>query len=198
LKSGLKQLISEISKTKPLMKAIALEVQKDIQSNFKDQSSPEGLAWEKLSDVTIQNRRSRKKKPRKKSVKILMDTGVLRMGIQRIWDNTTAHWGLPSLLKYGELHQFGAKKGQFGIQSVTIKSYIRKHKKGNVKSGRKIIARGISVVKEHTRRIAIPWGDVPKRPFIGISPESRERIIKMSIEYINFINKKIEVHKNVK
>ena len=48
---------------------------------------------------------------------------------------------------YAAVHQFGAKKGSFGMFTVNVKEHIKR-----LKTGRQYH------VKAHTRRVKLPWG----------------------------------------
>lgn len=60
---------------------------------------------------------------------------------------------------YAAVQQFGAKKGQFG-------AYAGTNKKGHPYSG------------------VAPWGDIPARPFLGISPEDETNIIARIADFL--------------
>lgn len=57
---------------------------------------------------------------------------------------------------YAAVHQFGAKRGEFGKQPVSVRPFRRK-------DGAK--------VKGHTRNTPFPWGDIPARPFLMVQNE---------------------------
>jgi len=71
--------------------------------------------------------------------------------------------------EYAAVMQFGASKGEFGTKQVTVPAHRR--------AGR--------TVREHTRRMAIPWGNIHARPFLVIQTEDMESA-KAAI--INFVN----------
>jgi phage gpG-like protein len=72
---------------------------------------------------------------------------------------------------YAGTHQFGAKKGSFGIKAVAVKAHRRING---------------SDVRAHTRRVSLPWGDIPARPFLMLQDEDKSAIVEM-------IAKKLEV-----
>lgn len=74
---------------------------------------------------------------------------------------------------YAAVHQFGAKKGSFGTFAVNVREHLRKASAG--KSYR---------VRAHTRKTALPWGDIPKRPFMMVQDEDWTEIMATINEYI--------------
>jgi len=68
---------------------------------------------------------------------------------------------------------FGAKQGSFGVFESRIKEHFRRSESGEIKK-----------VKAHTRRQALPWGDIPPRPFMLVQDEDWEEIRNTIIEYI--------------
>lgn len=76
-------------------------------------------------------------------------------------------------LSYAPIHQFGARRGEYGTVTQYIKEHKRKSKNGNM-----------YVVKGHQRNVANPAFDVPARPFLTIHPESLKSIEKSLSDYI--------------
>ncbi len=70
------------------------------------------------------------------------------------WDSTTAVVG--TNVPYATTHQFGAKKGEFGR---------------------------FSIIKTR-QAVPIPWGDIPARPFLGVSTEDRTHIKDIVLKHI--------------
>ncbi len=85
-------------------------------------------------------------KQKKRTGEILQLSGELARSIVSRHDATSAIAG--TNIKYATTHQFGAKKGEFGR---------------------------FSIIK--TRQVVpIPWGDIPARPFLGVSKQTRVQI----------------------
>lgn len=103
------------------------------KARFRTSRAPDGSSWVANSFVTLQrkgNKRPLIGESRSLSTQIFRE--VLSDGV-----------AIGSTVKYAAVHQFGARKGQFG----------------------------------KTRRGApIPWGDIPARPFLGISSEDEQNI----------------------
>lgn len=76
-------------------------------------------------------------------------------------------------VKYAPTHNFGAKKGQYGKKNVTVPAHSRKR-------GGKTYS-----VRSHSRKMSLPWGDIPKREFMIVQNEDVleiERILKRLAE----------------
>jgi phage gpG-like protein len=58
-------------------------------------------------------------------------------------------------VEYAAVHNYGAKKFSFG----TFASQVRSHERLSP-SGKR------SVVREHKRKVKLPWGDIPAREFV--------------------------------
>lgn len=122
----------------PAMRSIAAALQDSVEEAFATQSSPDGVPWAPLSDVTISAREKRGKWPGP----ILRVTGDLLDTITSDFDETSAVVGTNS--PYAATHHFGAERGEFGTTS---------------------------------RGAPIPWGDIPARPFLGVSAEAGEHVL---------------------
>lgn len=94
----------EIKSSESLMSEIAADMEKKVQLRFRNIKDPKGDKWEKLSEVTILNRR-------KKSSKPLNDTGRLKQSITSKYTKKYAVAG--TNVKYAPTQQFGAKKGKY-------------------------------------------------------------------------------------
>ena len=74
---------------------------------------------------------------------------------------------------HAALHHFGARKGAFG----TVLARVPAHRRGGG-------ARRPHEVKAHTRRLRVPWGDIPARPFLTLTPGDRAAIMDALKEHI--------------
>lgn len=98
-------------------------------------------------DVLAPRTLARKEKKKLNPGKVLTERGLLRKGIAwQLLNKSTVEVG--SNLAYAAAHQFGMKQGYAG--------------------------RG----KYKTRRgsFPIPWGDIPARPFLGLSDQDKRKI----------------------
>lgn len=83
----------------------------------------------------------------------LIDTKVLMNSITS--DATENEAVVGTNVEYAAVHNFGAKKGSFGTVTATIRAHLRK---------------GVQV-REHTRKMNLPWGDIPAREFMLVQDE---------------------------
>ena len=136
-------------------------VQASVKRNFARGGRP--VPWKPL--------KHRKGRP-------LRDTGRLMNSITKKISGDAVYVGTNVI--YAATHQFGAKKGRYGNISVLVPAHRRKIKSGNVR-GKKS---GVTFVKSHKRKMAIPWGDVPARPFLMIQDEDIIKIQRVEAQYI--------------
>jgi phage gpG-like protein len=141
-------------------KAGRFMVRQTIKERFDKQRSPKGHFWKKRSKAT-QAHYLKKYGPRFTANKVLKFTGELRRITYKA-DNKGMSFGTNR--PYGRTHQYGAKKGQFG---TVTKTYI------NTQTWR-----------QYRRTYVIPWGDIPARPFLGVTKKEQEIINNMIIDHI--------------
>jgi len=142
----------------PVNKIIGSIVRTSVIRNFEKGGRPK--KWKKHSKATEARRG--------KGAKILMVQGLgaglagsihVSAGRSSVTVGTNkAHAGT---------HQFGAKKGSFGTVSAQIRAHLRK---------------GITV-KAHTRKMKLPWGDIPARPFLMVQDEDWTEIRAALADY---------------
>ncbi|HOJ87247.1 MAG TPA: phage virion morphogenesis protein, partial [Elusimicrobiales bacterium] len=121
---------------------------------------------------SLMTKARRRKGKGKGTAKILQDTGYLKNSIFPIVYENKAM--LVTNTAYAPTHQFGAKKGEFGVINAVIKAHKRRNKRG-----RKTI-----LVRQHTRKVNAPFGDIPARPFMVLREEDKKRIIDLVKGYI--------------
>lgn len=63
-------------------------------------------------------------------------------------------------VEYAATHHFGAIKGSFGTVAAKVKAHQRVSKKGKKYT-----------VREHERKMKLPWGTIPARPFMVLQDE---------------------------
>lgn len=159
LRRAMTRLQESTQNMRPLMENIGAALSSSISLRFRDSVAPDGSSWKPLSDVTLALRRG-------SSAKILRDSGILAASITANASPNQVEVGTG--LEYAKTHQFGAKKGQFGVFTTKVKAHTRK--------GRP--------VREYDRKQAIPWGDIPARPFIGFSTEDEDEISRLIAEHL--------------
>lgn len=169
IKSNVDNLIFELKRIEdktinlePVMKQIASDMASTIRMNFKNETTPDGVPWEK-SDRAIEE-----------NGKTLQDTGRLRNSITYKYTGTRAAAG--TNVKYARSMHFGVPKGAYGKKNVTQKvnafTRTRKGKTENVKS------------HSRNREIQVPWGNIPSRKFVGITERKKQRYLRKILEYI--------------
>lgn len=170
--SGVYRLLRQIEKRlgnlKPAMSLIGEIVHGSIQQNFEEGGRPR--RWRPLSPVTIAQRRRLGKWPGR----ILVRSGVaggLMGGISyRPYKDRVE---LSANKVYAATHQLGARRGQFGRVAATVREHIRRMKDGRTVK-----------VKAHTRRMLVPWGDIPARPFMAVQTEDWDEIRESMLDYL--------------
>ena len=171
---GIKRLLSDIQRRMgnltPAMKIIGQIVRTSIVRNFEKGGRP--AKWKPLSPITLARRKGRK---------ILMDRGMgggLAGSIHSRADKDSVTIGTNKI--YAATHQFGAKKGSFGTVEAEIKTHMRKITQI---FGRPVKPRKVTV-RAHTRKMKLPWGDIPARPFIFVHPEDWTEIRESLNDFI--------------
>ena len=149
VRAALNRLLRAGNDLTPVMRAIAGHLEADVEQAFARQTAPDGTAWAKLKPSTV----ARRKKKGKGATPILEQSGNLLRSITSDYDATSAIVG--TNLVYAATHQFGAKKGEFDpLAQLSAAPGIRS-----------------------LRRAPIPWGDIPARPFLGVSDADRANIL---------------------
>ena len=140
----------------PAMKSIAGILEAAAQETFREQEAPDGTPWADLSKHT----KRRREKAGKWPGQILRVSGDLARSITSAHTATEAAAG--TNLVYAPVHQFGAKKGAFG--SSPSAGYRDRSTDTVVR---------YSLVTPRP----LPWGDIPARPFLGVSGETGSDIL---------------------
>ncbi len=163
LQKELKGIVKRAEDLTPAMKLIGNIVRTSVVRNFEKEGRP--VRWKKHSKQT--------EKQRGKGATILRKEGHLMNSIHPEASKNGVVVSTGTGIKYAAVHQFGAKKGSFGRFLVKINKHNR-----TVKSGR------IVEVKAHTREMALPWGDIPARPFMMIQDEDWDEIKATLKQYV--------------
>ena len=163
----LEQTLARLGRLQPAMSAIGEIVRTSIVRSFEREGRP--VTWRKLSAVT--------EKLRKTSHPILRRQGFAgglmgSINVRATDDSVT----IGTNKAYAAVHQFGAKKGAFGTVEAQVKEHVRRLKRG--KKTRRV------TVKAHTRKMTLPWGDIPARPFMAVQPEDWEEMLAALSDYI--------------
>ena len=120
------QLLKHIGKrtddTRALTGEIANTLYNVTMESFASQSSPAGVPWQRLSDVTLRRK--------KHKGKILYESGQLHRRIYHTHDDTTATVGVN--LPYAAIHQFGGKAGRGGRVHIPQRPYLPLQESGDL------------------------------------------------------------------
>ncbi|RLC27258.1 MAG: phage virion morphogenesis protein [Deltaproteobacteria bacterium] len=164
IQSLLRRIQRQTQNLTPAMNIIGQIVRTSIVRNFEKEGRPQ--KWKAHSETT--------EKRRGKGASILREESHLMNSIHPKAYFDRAEIGTNRV--YAAVHQFGAKKGAFGTFSVMqqVKEHIRKIKGKSQK------------VRAHkrTRRMSVPWGDIPARPFMLVQTEDWDKIRESLSDYI--------------
>lgn len=147
----------------PVMSAVAQVVRTSIVRNFEREGRP--APWQPLSPVTVKLRGRARPILRRQGF-----AGGLMGSIHSKGYRDRAEIGTNKA--YAAVHQFGAEKGDFGTVEATIPQHLRRITQA---FGRPIEPKVITV-REHKRRMLLPWGDIPARPFMVVQDEDWKEI----------------------
>ena len=163
-----KELLAQIRRRThtlaPVMNIIGQIVRTSIVRNFEKEGRPK--RWKKHSKTT-ENRRG-------KGATILRAESHLMNSIHHKAHKNSVVIGTDRV--YAAIHQFGAEKGAFGTLSVVqqVKAHIRK-----IRGKRQKVR-----AHQRTRKMSVPWGDIPARPFLLVQKDDWAEIRKALSDYI--------------
>lgn len=160
----LKELARKVDDLTPFMRRAAGILHDAVEENFEQEGRPK---WKALKPSTISQREKRGHWPGK----ILQVSGQLAASIDQQSGSDFALVGTNK--KYARAHQEGFEG------TVSIGGYVRKQKSRDVKQGRKIVAKGIAVVKPHSRKMSIP-----ARPFLQVTDGDLRKIVDAGEEFL--------------
>lgn len=176
LLAALRALQTRLGDLTPIFRELGEMLLNSTRDRFRSQTAPDGSPWAALSPAYQARKRKHKDK-------ILTLDGRLRGTLAYQAGPDTLRIGTP--LVYGATHQFGAAKGSFGTVTARIKAHTRKVKSRDLYQGRRRLAQGVAFVKAHTRRLPIPWGNVPARPFLDLSAADRKLVLTVLHDRFN-------------
>lgn len=128
-----------------------------IPRNFQDETAPDGTPWARLQPATIARREKRGQMPLTILRSNAGSSQNLSASIISQPNDSSVEVGTP--LPYAAIHQFGAAQGQFGAWMGTDK-----------------------LGRNHFHHL--PWGDIPARPYLGLSTEDEAEIIRIAEDWI--------------
>lgn len=175
IKAGLAQLAAKLNDLRPFFNDVGETLLNSTRNRFRSQTAPDGAAWKPLSPAYAA------RKARNQG-KVLTLYGHLRGTLVKQATADSLRIGTP--LIYGAVHQFGAAKGSFGTVVARINAYSRRGKGSRDAKGR-FTAGQTTTVRAHTRPMRVPWGDIPARPFLGLSEDDRQDLLAALNAYLS-------------
>ena len=158
IKDLLSKLAARANNMQPGMQSIGETIRTSIERNFAQEGRPE--KWKKSL------------RAKEESGQTLSDTARLRRSFTVAAKKDSVIVGTNVI--YAALHHFGAKKGRFG----TVQANVREHVRHIAKAGK------TSTVRAHKRKMKLPRGDIPARPFIMVQNEDWTEIRAMLEDYM--------------
>lgn len=151
LKADLAAMVARCADMTPAMKAVGQLVRTSVVRNFEEEGRP--AKWAPLKPSTIKQRGAKGPILRRKGLAGGL-AGSINVEAQR--DRAVVGTDKP----YAAVHQFGARKGQFGTVMAKVGPHSRTLPSGKIVN-----------VRAHTRKTAVPWGDIPARPYLMVQDE---------------------------
>lgn len=177
--SGVQRLLQKLQRRmenmRPIFSAIGEIVHGSIQKNFERGGRP--FRWKALSPITIAQRERQKKWPGRILSRLGVAGGLMGSISYRTYADRTE---LSARKVYAPVHQFGARKGEFGTVEARIKQHVRRITQA---FGRPIEPTNV-MVRTHTRKMAVPWGDIPARPFMAVQDEDWKEIKETVLDFL--------------
>jgi phage virion morphogenesis protein len=156
---ALRKMEQRAEKVRPLLQAVGVLLLRSIDLNFEKGGRPK--KWKARRPWY-----ARRMKKRGKTKTLIVSGDMMNSVTAQVEGDKLI---LGSNMVYAGVHQFGAKKGEFGTKPVANKiGYASR-------SGATLYAKG--------RQMPIPWGDIPARPFILVQDEDHRRINRMAGDY---------------
>lgn len=158
----LQRTLGSLSNPTDALREIGEVLVQSTQSRFGTKKAPDGSGWAANSPVTVAIK-GHGSQLRGES-KLLGDT--IRFQIE---GNSLL---VGSGMDYATTQQFGAKMGQFGRYSQ-----IARYRKYGEKDFRRYAGT--------KKGFPIPWGDIPARPFLGVSDQDEADIMRTLTGYLS-------------
>ncbi len=154
--AGLQRLSGALENMLPVMQELGEYFVDSTTQRFPTGRAPDGSIWAAKSPVTIAAQGGRRTN-RLDTRPLFGPSGSLSSTINYEAFPDRVEWGSP--MEYAAVQQFGAAAGSLGFYS------------GVDKRGRSYS--GVS-----------PWGDIPARPFLGVSAEDQVNVLDIFADYL--------------
>lgn len=158
LQDLMRELQEKFGNLLPVMKPIGELIRTSVVRNFEEGGRP---GWKALSPATIKKRGGNAK-----ILRVQGFAGGLMGSIVSEATPTSVTVGANKI--YAAVHQYGAAKGSFGTVVGKVPAHTRKLKSG-----------GTTTVRAHTRKMTLPWGNIPARPYMEIQDSDWPGIIRI-------------------
>jgi phage virion morphogenesis protein len=143
------EMAERVTNRKPAMEAIGALAREAVKTNFAAGGRP--ARWKPV--------KHRDGQP-------LRDTGRLMNSIGKRVEGNTVYVG--TNVVYAAVHHFGAKMGSFG----TVVQQVKAHQRQVTQAfGKQLKFPVWATVPAHARKVAMPWGNIPARPFMLLQDE---------------------------
>jgi len=143
------RIIDRCNDKRAALKTIGAIGRESIRTNFMQSGRP--VKWQPSKRSTDQSLPGR-------DGSILRDTNRLMNSITSSVQKDSVIIG--TNVEYAAVHNFGVKKFSFGTFAARVRSHERVSRSGTRYT-----------VKAHERRVRLPWGDIPARPFVLLQDE---------------------------
>lgn len=130
-----------------------------IPRNFANETSPDGTPWASLRPLTVTRREAKGHTP----IRILRASGAMAAAINYAAADTQVQIGSPAV--QAAVMQFGAEQGSFGAATGRTRPSEKRP-------------------KSHDYFAHLPWGDIPARPFLGLSADDEQEIIRIAADWL--------------
>lgn len=176
------RLIEANARMRPALRAIGERLTETTKRRFETSTGPDGGRWAPNSRATYEALAAKKGKFRKKDGKLSKSsTGLLAtkkplIGESKALSTTIAFRVEPDAVRigspmiYSAVQQFGAEMGEFGRY---YQLFRRKYAESDF--------RRYAGTKKGS---PIPWGNIPARPFLGLSAQDKADVVEILQEHL--------------
>ncbi|BBL70336.1 phage virion morphogenesis protein [Methylogaea oryzae] len=163
VQEALRELERRATNMAPALKQIGEALADSTKRRFETTTAPDGTPWEANRPTTLARKKGTR--PLTGETGNLMDT----IDWQLIGDDAVE---IGSPMEYAATQQFGAKMGEFGRYSQIGR--VRKHGLGTFQGS-----------AGTQKGFPIPWGNIPARPFLGISDADEREVLEIVQTYLS-------------
>lgn len=160
--AALDRIAALLTDMTPLMNDLGEYLVRSTKERFAAGQAPDGTPWAPKSQVTI-DRQYGKGANRIDIRPLFGESRALSSQIHYQVGSDSVEWG--SNLIYAAVQQFGAKKGEFGAAMGRTKPSEKRP-------------------WSQDYFFPLPWGDIPARPFLGVSDDDRDQILATVDEWL--------------